>query len=522
MQATKYFLGTSLRVEKLLPSNVAGDEISFDFDLLFISIHAFKDLMDKHPNQLQQWNIKNICIDEYHNIFGELFRHTNSWMSLRNLARHSIKITLLSATANPLLMDFVGHYLGLGSYEVIGELDQYPIPDVVINVERYSDAEVLSELVQKIKQLNISKKDRTFKIHIVVMTKDDAAEVREALSAESISCLMLTSDCLQSEKEDTMLAWEERDEQCMVSTIVDGIDNGAVEDVFVYRASYSLFRLIQSLGRIRPARQNHDYATLHIFDTGYDPSRVGDLERRLNDIKVKNMVPNNTDNTTMVKFYRDLFNIQGYQDFINCNDQCYRKLLFLHCGIPSDDCQMCTNCRTNHAMSDAAIQARAKQDQIESNKEYVRQQLIIMKEQCVVCKRSSCDGTIATCLNRESRHYCYSCHAYSCGVNFHTNCKAGQIVNDGQSCPFCFLALDKAIPESGTMDDHRRGHCIFKDRIKRVILYEVSNIQDKGESATKLLDGCLRDNEVWYEQMGKILRLLEDQDAVLEDDGEFE
>ena len=82
--------------------------------------------------------------------------------------------------------------------------------------------------------MNISKKDRTFKIHIVVMTKDDAAAVCEALSAESISCLMLTSDCLQSEKEDTMLAWEERDEQCMVSTIIDGIDNGAVEDVFLY------------------------------------------------------------------------------------------------------------------------------------------------------------------------------------------------------------------------------------------------------------------------------------------------
>ena len=81
---------------------------------------------------------------------------------------------------------------------------------------------------------------------------------------------MLTSDCLQSEKEDTMLAWEEREEQCMVSTIVDGIDNGAVEDVFVYRASYSLFRLIQSLG----------------------------------------------------------VRVQGYQDFINCNDQCYRKLLY--------------------------------------------------------------------------------------------------------------------------------------------------------------------------------------------------
>ena len=32
-------------------------------------------------------------------------------------------------------MDFVSHYLGLGNFKVIGELDQYPIPDVVINVE---------------------------------------------------------------------------------------------------------------------------------------------------------------------------------------------------------------------------------------------------------------------------------------------------------------------------------------------------------------------------------------------------
>ena len=130
----------------------------------------------------------------------------------------------------------------MGNYKIIGDLDQYPIPDVVINAERYSDAEVLSVLVQRIKQLNISKKDRLFKIHIVVTTKDAAAAVREVLSAESISCLMLTSDCFQSEKEDTMLAQEERrDEQCMVSTIVDGIDNGAVKDVFVYRAQGKLF-----------------------------------------------------------------------------------------------------------------------------------------------------------------------------------------------------------------------------------------------------------------------------------------
>ena len=59
----------------------------------------------------------------------------------------------------------------------------------MINVEHYSDAKVSSVLVQRIKQLNISKKDCSFKIHIVVMTKDDADDVCEALSAESISCL---------------------------------------------------------------------------------------------------------------------------------------------------------------------------------------------------------------------------------------------------------------------------------------------------------------------------------------------
>ncbi len=53
------------------------------------------------------------------------------------------------------------------------------------------------------------------------------------------------------------------------------------------------------------------------------------------------------------------------------------------------------------------------------------------------------------------------------------------------------MALDKDIPESSTWDEHRIGHCIFKDRIKLVLLYQVSNIQDKGESARKLLKGCL-------------------------------
>ena len=81
-----------------------------------------------------------------------------------------------------------------------------------------------------------------------------------------------------------------------------------------------------------------------------------------------------------------------------------------------------------------------------------------MKEQCVVCKLSTCDGAVAACLKGDSRQYCYSCHAYSCGDNYHQNFIARLIDNDGQSCLYCFLALDKDTPESSTMDEHRIGH----------------------------------------------------------------
>ena len=64
-----------------------------------------------------------------------------------------------------------------------------------------------------------------------------------------------------------MLAWEKRDEQCMVSTIVDGIDNGAVKDVFVYRGSYSLFHLEES------ARQDRIMIMRHFTSSTLDMIR---------------------------------------------------------------------------------------------------------------------------------------------------------------------------------------------------------------------------------------------------------
>ena len=188
----------------------------------------------------------------------------------------------------------------------------------------------------------------------------------------------------------------------MVSTIVDGIDNGAVEDVFVYRASYSLFRLIQSLGRIRPESW--------LCNTSH-------LRHRIWSVKIRWRIWCPT--VQIIQPWNSSIEICSIYKVIKTSSFVTINAIDSYYSHTAEYHQTFAKRGRNHAMSDAAIQARAKQDQIESNKEYVHQQLIIMKEKCVVCKRSTCGGNIATCLNRESRHYCYSCHAYSCGDNCH-------------------------------------------------------------------------------------------------------
>ena len=59
--------------------------------------------------------------------------------------------------------------------------------------------------------------------------------------------------------------------------------------------------------------------------------------------------------------------------------------------------------------------------------------------------------------------------AVSCGDNYYQNCIAQRIDNDGLSCLFCLLALDKDIPESRKMDEHRED--ILYSKIKSNVFY---------------------------------------------------
>jgi len=132
------------------------------------------------------------------------------------------------------------------------------------------------------------------------------------------------------------------------------------------------------------------------------------------------MVPDSTDNTTVKKFYQDLFNIQGYiKTFMNFNDHAtvsyyshaeYHPTFVKHAPTVERtmQCQM----------------ARAKQDQIESNKEYVCKQLTKMKEQVwYVSGQHAMELLLHVSIERVIITATVVMHISSCGDNFHRNCK---------------------------------------------------------------------------------------------------
>ena len=89
-------------VSSLLPVDVSNQNFPTYFDLLFISIHAFNDLITGFANVVKQWHLQNIFVDEYHNVIGELFRLSSSWQSLRYLPSLNAKIKLkLTITGMP-------------------------------------------------------------------------------------------------------------------------------------------------------------------------------------------------------------------------------------------------------------------------------------------------------------------------------------------------------------------------------------------------------------------------------------
>ena len=511
-QALQYLRGTNLRVTSLLPQDISSENFPTDFDLLFISIHAFNDLMTSSRHIIMGWNLKNIFIDEYHNVLGELFRFTTSWQSLRALSVLNIKIMCLSATSDQSLMNYLADFMCFGEYHVIGDVHKYPVPHVAINMMSsvYNDdsASLIKGVVAHCRHLVDKKKDTLFKIHAITMSKDDAINLCEELNIAGLKSIWLTSELHQTQKEHLLHQWEDGTEQVLVSTFVDGIDNSSTEDVVLVGGTHSLYSLVQAIGRIRPCRQDIQKSAVHVFKSSkYLKVVTREITDNVSRAIGANILPSQ-DMEFVTKYYTNMFDVSGYMELTqNKKHLCLRQQLYQHFDINSDSCRHCSNCKRHNSINRSAIAANHVLSKEQKNINLVLTALLTMKTRCFVCWHTDCDG-LSKCL---AKNICYACHATAKG-NFHQRekCPACYPVIDtkSQSCSRCFLAISNFIPDRGSKEDHQRGKCPYQKRVKRVLLYGVEKKLDSGASARSVLVSALSNHKHWFSVMAENITLI--------------
>lgn len=513
-QSCHYLRGTNLQVSSLLPVDIRNDNFPSHFDIIFISIHAFNDLITDYMHVLLSWNVKNIFIDEYHNIVGELFRFSSSWQSLRLIASLNVKIMFLSATTDKYLMQHLATFMSIGQFDIIGSTSDYPVPNVSINIVLTSETKerdtLLDTVVRHCQKLTTQKRDSPFKIHAITMSRKDAQELSDRLDKVGLQSMWLTSTVPPTRKLQLLKLWEDGKEQVMVSTFTDGIDNSITEDVIIVGATNSIYSLVQAIGRIRPKRQKFSKAAVHIFHSKcyvhFDNQEVEDTISRA--IGAKIFPHHNREETK--QYFVKMFHVNGYKKWIE-QLSCYRKVLYQHFSINSPTCNHCTNCKQRNVINKSAITTSNLINMEEAQRKVVCHALHTMLTHCLICLSTECNG-IECFPSKPSR--CYCCHVAINRTNFHksSNCPADtsskKIDTKGLACPGCFVTFSNDIPQRGKVEDHINNKCPHKKRVKRVLLYQIENTKDAGVTARNLLVSTLSNPKHWISVMATNIHMI--------------
>jgi superfamily II DNA helicase RecQ len=507
LQSQQYFRGSNLVVASLLPVDVQQEAFPMHFDLLFISVHAFNDLMTGFREIVLSWQVENIFVDEYHNVVGELFRFSSSWQSIRLTTSLNAKIMLLSATTEANLIQYTAEFMGLNNYDVIGSSEEYNVPNVTITLTTVNESvqrdTLLNKVVQYCQKVIQEKRNSTFKIHAITMTRRDASDLSDKLNHQGLSSMWLTSSLPPIQKAQLLQRWEENSERVLVSTFTDGIDNSLTENVIIVGATYSLYNLVQAIGRIRPNRQTYSRAGVHIFHSPkYFRTTAQDITDSISRAIGGQVFPQ--ENREIVKqYYSRMFHISGYKTWIG-GKSCLRKTLYDHFNIKSQDCKYCSNCVTHNIVNKTAIQANKVITTEDRQRVMVCNAVQSMLTACLVCSRQDCNGI--QCFPAKQNR-CFCCHVVINKQTFHksSHCPADtsakKIDTQGQSCPSCFMTFSKDMPYRGTTEEHMNKKCPHMKRIKRVLLYGVEQANNPGTSARNVLAAALSNPTYWYSVM---------------------
>ncbi|EJK60046.1 hypothetical protein THAOC_19670 [Thalassiosira oceanica] len=279
----------NLSVEGILSSDVGSLEMRarFNSNLTFVSIEAFRMLKEEHEDVLKNSSFDVCVIDEVHNIFEEIFRHS-TWASLKMISLYGWKLVALSATINDFITEKLAGYLGIsGHVDKVGS-QEYVIPDVAIRHVRVPHHGLLKRVTEFVKQTayydaasyDAASKSAN-KCHIVTATRDDASDIQSLLSDDGIEAVVLTSLTNKEERETIMERWGNDPKlTVLATTLIDGIDSEFTQTVVIVKHAGSVVKTIQAIGRIRPPKQLGRASLVCYFHTDFDPGvRQEDLDR---------------------------------------------------------------------------------------------------------------------------------------------------------------------------------------------------------------------------------------------------
>lgn len=488
-QAVNYFVGLGLSVASIENIHDVNDSsFTQDFDLCFISIHAFCTLVRNQRSVIESWQLDTIFIDEIHLMYAEFFRHSTSWDGLENLSSFGVKIVCMSATITESLISHIKQYLKMGEIVLIGNptKTQYHIPNVAINVRQSTNLQndVIQHVRNRYKEINSA--EHSGAIHVVTLTKRDAEWGAQACKDANIKSFWLTSACSSTERRNRMQAYGELQSFVIWTTYDVGYDSSFTKDVVIMGGSTSIISLIQAIGRIRPnqqkARETRGQSSqVTIFyneNITANNTDINEIKSRFNNMSRLGMFDKNIPSAMGV--YLKLYTPSHVKRIMNGN-KCYLKQVLERIDVFTEkNCGICSFCTSNDNITIVRNAAKRSIEQQMSDKEFVTMSLQEMETRCYVCESTTCSGTCS--LKRGT--FCFRCFSTTCvGRQDRSQCGFSKAIFSG-ACKNCFLP--QSLRRGNSNNLHNIGQCAHKERLKRVLLH---NIRD-GNDALQKLDQC--------------------------------
>ena len=498
LQTKKYFRRLSLDVKSIGMSDVIDSNLPLSFDILFISINSFKVLLSARRDLFITWKVATIFVDEYHNMFSELFRYEESWSGLKYLASLGSKIICMSATANKTIIKSTADYLVMGKYRIIGDATNYRIPNVLIGIEECTRQTILNKITQNTFEHLRDRRGKSA-VFISTMSKEDTVLIAGKLNDMGLRAEWLTSDRSREERIMIMDTWTHNGYDTLVSTITDGTDCSIVDCVKIFRASRSAISVLQSAGRIRPLQQRGAQSRVVIYSEHNYGFNEQDISSETTFVQNLGLIGTLSED---VQNYHQLFTYHGYIKIIQ-SKQCYRQVMLDIIGIASNVCKICSICTSSNQIYRTSATALSAVSVVERKQDEVDNTILnsILK-MCFVCKSSKCFGK--NCIDPKGG--CFKCFGRQAD---HTRllCKMNTVSTHNKNCIFCFLPYSwgKSSQRVQASTTHNRQGCTINgvkigERIKRMILHKntLNCCKDGGASAKNTVDSCFRSMDLWY------------------------